>query len=379
MMRRLLIIVMALCGGCDVLHGMNADDLGHNSPSKDVLRRGGGYRSPRSPRSPRKRASAIIVQGDISPKKDGISKEDGGLKINYAKENNSGYFVVEVALHAPFTDGVAKIQEATKLKGNTIDHMEHWLTLFTFNVPITDDLLKIIKSKALRIKNTASQLTDEDRKIIATRIKEATETIVNTVRENACFTFDLDEVVAEDGTVGAYFLPSGDFASSLNQMRTLLEYQYRWGADNQDGIWFDFEDANSVRPHMKILTRTAGKKMRDAFSSGVNLLSRSSKKMSLDSSRNSLDLSTSVGDDSPAVTARQRRNNQPPKSITPPRSPARSPEVSPRTSREGSPRKSFGQDYWKDTCIRTIEVTGNDLRVEVKAVQTRSGNCEKSN
>lgn len=349
-------VIAFLLSSCLGVHAMDGDHLKNNGiPDKKVLeRKAKGWQ--------------------VSPQ---LRKRPA---VNNAQQNNCGYISFKVSLKAPFTAGIDEIIKATKLKGDVTNIDEQYLTLFTFNVPITNELLQRIP-KVVGIKGKAQDLTAEDKKLLANYIKDQTSEFIECTRKNAVFMFDLNEVVAEDGSAEAYFVSGSDlggFKNTLKEIRAELECRYRWGANKQDGIWFDFDEVDKVRPHLKILTpkqaAAAGKKVKSVFNSGKSLLSRSSKSVKMESpiqNSNGDRLSrSSAGERKSMFLSSHRAGSQ---SSSAGASPSLSPERSPRESAEMPLSKSYGEAHLQN--VRSLDATGNPLRIEVEIVETQSGNC----
>lgn len=354
-MKKLMTLLLSLCviAGNFAMQPEDAQDVTESPKPRLRPRAGNGWKAP----APRLRAQPV--------------------ETNMAKENNCGYIIVKVALHAPFSDGIVRIQELTNIKGEIVDRHDQYLALFTFNVPITNKLVQKMP-KNIRPRVEASKLTREDKSLLAEQIRIKTESIFECAREGQSLSLLVEQVTFENGIATAYFSPAPEvqsFGSTTTKFeRTManiyqnLREDYRWGEDKSDGVWFDQEDPVKLRPSMIIISQkqSLGSKLQRA----VNGLAAGRGRLSSKQTSHGESLSSSSNDiKRPTLMASHRTSAS---SID--TTPSRSPEKSPRNSNEEIGAQSFTSKDGLDH-IRSLDITGNTLRVMTEIIETQTGRC----
>ncbi len=292
---------------------------------------------------------------------------------NQAKVNNCGRILVKVSLHTPFAAGIDRIMKETKIKGEIVNKDDQYLTLFTFNVPITNELVARMP-KNIRPRADMHNLSRKDKELLAEQIKNNTMTIVNCNREKKIFMFGVEQVTLENGIATAYFAPEDDmngFVETMDETYKNLKCAYRWGDNDSDGIWFEQEQPKALRPLMVIIRpkRDLGKKLQVAVGSLAGRLS--SRQSSGQTSQSSNDLLSRTSNDvkRPTLMASHRSSSASSMETTP----TMSPEKSPRNSADEAEIRSFSRLHLED--IPSLDATGNRLRIETEIIETQSGNC----
>lgn len=334
---------------------------------------------------------------------------------NNAQLNNCGYIAVAVSLRLPmFFLFVDKITNELKLQGDKLGPDEYVLNLFSFSVPITDELVAHIP-KTMGVRSRAKYLRQEEKQIIVDHVKAVTNTLIEHYATELIHGLELAQVVTENGNATAYFYepepdefalpPINHFERAMNAIRTELEKHYRWGKNKQDGVWFSFKDMNAVRPSLQFLTAHQPElnflqrvvqqlKQKSPRNSGGEPLSRNSaSEINPQLSRGSKAILLSRGSDGDAtrplaslhrgsVPSIEIRNGKlsPTPNRSPNISPGRSPNHSPpgNHSPEGSPRVVEPRKVyaWPQRVhpVRLV-VTMPQVDVQIQLVDEESGKC----
>lgn len=182
---------------------------------------------------------------------------------NNARLNNCGYIQTTVSLQISFDHLASYLMQFYHLSGYKLDPKAYSLHLFTVYVPLTNDLLASLP-KALGLARETKDLSAKDKQIIAGQITELVTDLISSRTTEIAASLVLDEVAVEDGDAIAYFYePQPDelniyareaFKPIMMHAKQELEKRYRWGNNKKDGIWFDFDSIDSLRPSVKFMT-----------------------------------------------------------------------------------------------------------------------------
>lgn len=180
-------------------------------------------------------------------------------KRNNARLSNCGYIAINISLQILFGVQADTIMKELELTGESIGVFDYYVSLFSFNVPITDDLIARMP-EGMQLKREAKHLSFDQKKMIANHIKAVANDLVRQHISDKLFDIRLEAVGTENGDWIAYFKeyePESRhprvplFSQAMATIQSELERQYRWGKNNQDGIWFSFANPKSL--HLSVV------------------------------------------------------------------------------------------------------------------------------